>query len=300
MRCAVRLALSAAIVLLLVVFILKEQLESVWHRNSISAYIHDALFDPWHNADINETALWDGRPEDKVIVMAKLEAENTDWVLDHLPDWRRAIYTVNPSNTTLSSPNQLITPINKGHESMAYLTYIIDHYSTLPSTIAFLHSHRSGFWHAWHTDTPMHDNVYAMRALQLPFVQANGYVNLRCNWNPGCNKRHLRNIHVTGQIWQEVFSGTSTSRFNLSASANNITGTSPADPEAMEKAIYSPPNVNVACCAQFAVSREQVLKRPVEDYIRFRRWVTETAESDAKSGRVMEFLWHVIFGKEAT
>ena len=87
MRCAVRLALSAAIVLLLVVFILKEQLESVWHRNSISAYIHDALFDPWHNADINETALWDGRPEDKVIVMAKLEAENTDWVLDHLPEY---------------------------------------------------------------------------------------------------------------------------------------------------------------------------------------------------------------------
>ena len=182
---------------------------------------------------------------------------------------------------------------------MAYLTYVIDHYGTLPSTIAFLHSHRSGYWHAWHTDTPMHDNVHAMRALQIPFVQSNGYVNLRCNWNPGCNKPQRRNLHVTREIWQEVFSETSTSRFNLSTSTNSL-NTSAADPEAAEKAKYSPPNINVACCAQFAVSRKQVLERPVEDYIKFRRWIMETKETDAKSGRVMEYLWHVIFGKDAT
>jgi len=51
--------------------------------------------------------------------------------------------------------------------------------------------------------------------------------------------------------------------------------------------------------AQFAVSREQVLQRPREDYIRFRQWVIDTDKDDATSGRVMEFLWHVIFGKEA-
>ena len=40
-------------------------------------------------------------------------------------------------------------------------------------------------------------------------------------------------------------------------------------------------------------------ERPVGDYERFREWVVETEKSDAKSGRVMEFLWHVIFGMEA-
>ena len=61
----------------------------------------------------------------------------------------------------------------------------------------------------------------------------------------------------------------------------------------------APVLVAAACCAQFAVSRERVLERPVGDYERFREWVVETEKSDAKSGRVLEFLWHVIFGMEA-
>ena len=61
----------------------------------------------------------------------------------------------------------------------------------------------------------------------------------------------------------------------------------------------APMLVGAACCAQFAVSRDQVLARPLSDYERFREWIVETEKSDAKSGRVLEFLWHVIFGKDA-
>lgn len=182
--------------------------------------------------------------------------------------------------------------MNKGHESMAYLSYIIDHYDSLPSTLAFLHSHRSGFVVAWHTDTPLHDNVHALRALQIPFVQSNGYVNLRCNWNPGCKKAHRYNKHVTTQVWQSVFAGTSTSMSSLNASSSSL-------PASQEKSPSAPTQVGAACCAQFAVSRERVLQRPLSDYERFRQWIIDTEKSDAKSGRVMEFLWHVIFGMEA-
>ena len=62
---------------------------------------------------------------------------------------------------------------------------------------------------------------------------------------------------------------------------------------------FVPEQVGSACCAQFAVSRERVLERPKEDYEGFRRWVVETEKSDAMSGRVMEFLWHVVFGMDA-
>lgn len=123
--------------------------------------------------------------------------------------WQGAIYLVN-SQQKESTDLTLTTPVNKGHESMAYLTYIIDHYYALPATIAFLHSHRSGFLQAWHVDAPLHDNVAAMRALQIDFVQRNGYINLRCNWNPGCKAGHRRNKHVTEQVWTEIFDGTST------------------------------------------------------------------------------------------
>ena len=159
---------------------------------------------------------------------------------------------------------------------MAYLSYIIDNYANLPSTLVFLHSHRAGFLSAWHTDTPLHDNVDALHSLQIPFVQQNGYVNLRCNWNPGCLEAHRDNAHVTPEVWQDVFSGTST-----------------------EEKGQAPALVGAACCAQFAVSKKQVLVRPLGDYVRFREWIIDTEKSDAKSGRVLEFLWHVIFGKDA-
>jgi hypothetical protein len=198
----------------------------------------------------------------------------------------------------------LKTPFNKGHESMAYLTYLIDNYDNLPSTIAFLHSHRSGFLLAWHVDAPLHDNVAAMRSLQLDFVQRNGYVNLRCNWNPGCKGTHRRNKHVTGQVWHEVFDGTSTPPLNSTSSgAAAAMASGAASPSAFiaydQKFLQMPQRVAAACCAQFAVSRDQVLKRPRDDYVKFRQWVIDTDKSDASSGRVMEFLWHVIFGKES-
>lgn len=182
---------------------------------------------------------------------------------------------------------------------MAYLTYIIDHYDNLPSTMAFLHSHRSGFLLAWHVDAPLHDNVIAMRALQLDFVQRNGYVNLRCNWNPGCKESHRRNKHVTEQVWEEVFSGTSTPPFNSSSASVTSGDFHSTFDTNTQKPLRMPELVGAACCAQFAVSREQVHQRPREDYIKFRQWVIDTDKSDASSGRTMEFLWHIIFGKES-
>ena len=60
-----------------------------------------------------------------------------------------------------------------------------------------------------------------------------------------------------------------------------------------------PEELGAACCAQFAVSRQQVLARSVEEYMSYRQWVLDTEEDDTKSGRIMEYLWHVIFGREA-
>ena len=194
---------------------------------------------------------------------------------DVLYSWQAAIYTVNPSG---QDPNVLYTPENKGREAMAYLTYIIDNYARLPSYIAFLHSHRDGFLSSWHTDTPLHSNVDALRALRLPYVQQNGYVNLRCKHSPGCLGKDRHNAHITPEIYQELFKGTSTELDKLSS---------------------APQLVGSACCAQFVVSKKQVQQRPLKDYERFREWLLETQQSDAKSGRVMEFAWHIIFGRDA-
>ena len=98
--------------------------------------------------------------------------------------------------------------MNKGRESMVYLTYIIDYYDSLPLITTFLHAHR----YAHHNEGPRHDNVWVMQHLQLSHVKEMGYVNLRCDWEPGCNNPQK---HVTSDLWREVFKNTSTTNGQL-------------------------------------------------------------------------------------
>lgn len=270
-----RAVIGALMVLLIPLLLLFRHLLDLGSQYSASTYFRTSVANSLSHAPPKPPAVGI-EADDKVVVMAKVESEDTNWVEMELPSWQRAIYTANPSAS--SSNTTLTTPVNKGHEAMAYLTYIIDNYAALPSTMAFVHPHRSGFLSAWHTDTPLHSNVESLTSLQIPFLQQNGYVNLRCNWNPGCLEKHRQNAHVTPQVWEEIFSGTSKYK------------------SGSEEA---PSQVGAGCCAQFAVSRSRVLERPLSDYEHFRQWIIDTEKTDAKSGRVFEFLWHIIFGMEA-
>ena len=109
-------------------------------------------------------------------------------------------------------------------------------------------------------------------------------MNLRCNHAPGCRPSDLHNAHVTDDVWVEVFAGTS-----WSEAGDGKKGKGPGWPE--------DGRVGQACCAQFAVSGERVRERPRKDYERVREWVLRTEMADAGSGRVMEFLWQVVFGR---
>ena len=154
----------------------------------------------------------------------------------------------------------------------------------------FLHSHHSGFLKAWHVDTPLHSNVQALRTLNITHVQNQGYVNLRCNPNPGCLASQIEhNGHVTPERWRDFFDDGGLS-YSTKGSKWPL-GEYPRDGK-----------VGQACCAQFAVSKDRVRERPREDYIKMRGWIEKKSKKgmdDAKSGRVFEFLWQVIFGMGA-
>ena len=102
---------------------------------------------------------------------------------------------------------------------------------------------------------------------------------------------------MNGEVWEEIFGGTTTLPA-VEAFQNSTTEELSSSRQDREKAKYLNVGIASACCAQFAVSREQVLKRPIEDYMKIRQWVIDTERDDASSGRVMEYLWHVIFGKD--
>ncbi|KMU77761.1 hypothetical protein CISG_01517 [Coccidioides immitis RMSCC 3703] len=52
----------------------------------------------------------------KHLVVASLKSDNTSWVGEHLPDWQAKVYVADDPKA------QLTVPLNKGRESMVYLT----------------------------------------------------------------------------------------------------------------------------------------------------------------------------------
>ena len=187
---------------------------------------------------------------------------------------------------------------------MVYLTYLINNYDNLPSIVLFLHAHENGYRTAWHVDAPLHDQAYSVQAVRLDYVRQQGYVNLRCILEPGCNggsggaKEDLSLDH-----WNQIFYNTSTpprwmaiqaaSHFSLVKNGSMMDHMSP------KYLAQKLPTIKTACCAQFGVTKESIQLRPRSDYVAFREWLLNTTLPDYDSGRVFEYLWHIIFGESA-
>ncbi|KAF2863310.1 hypothetical protein K470DRAFT_192873, partial [Piedraia hortae CBS 480.64] len=204
------------------------------------------------------------------LIIPRLSHESTSWVSELPSTIKPYIYTVDSPTSALHPPK------NKGHEVSTYLTYIIDHYNTLHPLTIFMHSHRE----TWHNNILLPSAPELLSHLKPSHIQQQGYVNLRCDWDPGCPEwirpgASLRDSRKTEEIilaesWAEIF---------------------PKDP--IPKLLAQP------CCSQFAVSREAVLRTGRERWVELREWVYRTEMEDALSGRVFEYLWQFIFlGRE--
>lgn len=206
----------------------------------------------------------------RVLVVPCMKEDEVVWIKQELPEIAKAVYVVNDSTAFMRPPK------NKGHEVMVYLTYIIDNYASLPDVSIFMHAHR---W-THHNDGLLdNDAVEMISRLSDNHVIRRGYVNLRCEWDPGCPE-WLHPVHsqaslgkqeeaVLSRCWRELF---------------------PSDPV--------PPFLSQPCCAQFALSKERILSIPLSRYIFYRDWVLTTPLSDYISGRIWEYLWQYMFSGE--
>ncbi|KAI4936661.1 hypothetical protein J4E86_011278 [Alternaria arbusti] len=141
---------------------------------------------------------------DKALVIASMKHENTSWFYDELPEWRKYVYVVNDPTA------ELTVPLNKGRESMVYLSFIIDNYHKLPGNILFLHAER----YQWHNDDPDYDGLSILRKFRFSYLQEKGYLNLRCVWVLGCPneirpfedaKDPARPAPHAGQFYKQAF-----------------------------------------------------------------------------------------------
>lgn len=150
-------------------------------------------------------------------------------------------------------------------------SFIIDNYDNLPDNILFVHPNR----YQWHNDDPDYDGLPMLRHFQIPYLEKEGYANIRCAWSLGCPSEikpldeegeHRTNVHAGGDFkkaFEELFPGEEVPKY-----------------------------VGVSCCAQFAATKEKVRERKKEDYVRYREWLLNTELDDSISGRILEYSWH--------
>lgn len=155
-------------------------------------------------------------------------------------------------------------------------SYIIDRYDSLPGNIIFHHAERF----QWHNDNPDYDALPLLQRFRIEHLKNEGYVNLRCVWVLGCPTEIRPKLDESPPVKNEpihakhVYKGAFEELF----------------PE-----IAVPDVIGVTCCSQFAVRRETIHKRPIEDYIWYREWLTRSPLGDDLSGRVLEYSWHSKF-----
>jgi hypothetical protein len=211
-----------------------------------------------------------GATYSKMLVITRTKHEDVSWMTGAFKESDNigtTIYVADDSSAPFHPPE------NKGHEVMVYLTYIIDQYDSLSDISIFMHAHR----YAWHNSDVLDlDAAQMITRLSPERVQREGFVNLRCEWTPGCpNWLHPGAVEEDQNKKEEV-------EFAMAWSEMF-----PGDPV--------PQLVAATCCAQFAVSRDRIRSLPKDKYIRLREWLLRTPIRDTISGRIWEYLWHFIF-----
>ena len=219
-----------------------------------------------------------GRPKpsgsqySRVMVVPRMKEEDISWIHKELPDLNLTTYVADDPRAPLHPPK------NKGHEVMVYLSYIIDHYHGLPDISIFMHAHR---WTHHNNVLLGADASQMLRRLSNEHVIREGYVNMRCHWDPGCPEwLHFNDTEellakqeqaYLAKSWKELFS---------------------LEP--------FPAYLAQPCCAQFALSRERIRSIPLSRFVFLRDWIMKTPLTDYISGRILEYSWQFIFtGKAA-
>lgn len=243
---------------------------------------------------------------------------DTAWLNTLATRYHLCIYNVDAPLD--KSSNYLQVPANRGHEAITYLTFLIDNYAEVPAAGAvFVHGSR---W-AWHNDAPDYDNAALLASLDIPrALEPTGYHNLRCDWS---TSTCLASAPAQGSLEMQLQSAVSpwsaraASDIALPRALASIFGGEGEDFIAAQQEaglhlrLGRTDTVRAQCCAQFVVSRERIWQHTRDEYVALRQWLLDGSDSDAGlrarndkaaprddrvAGRVMSYLWHIIFAKQ--
>jgi hypothetical protein len=252
-------------------------------------------------------------PTKPILIVASTPSENTTW-LSHpslTSKYTLCIYAVSSTTSTLApSDPRIPIPHNRAQESLPYLTFLASNYAYIAThpMQAFIFIHGSRF--AWHNDYPRtYDNLAALRDLNVSAAleMGHGYANLRCDWSVGtCGKGAVP--QGSWQTWVMAgVMGTSRRRERSDRELVEVLGPGGIF-EGRENGLRGGDVLRAPCCAQFVVKGENVLRHGREEYEGLLGWLLDGVEGGRKAagivpsneddriaGRVMSYLWHVLF-----
>ncbi|KAL9619094.1 MAG: hypothetical protein Q9160_006270 [Pyrenula sp. 1 TL-2023] len=221
--------------------------------------------------------------------MSSLSSDDTTWIHKTHKDSDRYVYVLDAPDS------EHRVPTNKGGEAMAYLTYIVEQYGNLSDTTVFLKSTR---YSTRDNNAVLNgDAAETVALLNDRHVGKMGFFNLKCHLEGGCGadgalrleghfgggagdrrertdlRRGIGRRGLTTNMWQELFPDL--------AVPGTVGGKSAG--------IRQPSG------SQFAVSRDRIQARPVEDYIRYRDWLVASEMEDGLLSEIFEYSWQAIF-----
>ncbi|KAK5121525.1 hypothetical protein LTR85_005358 [Meristemomyces frigidus] len=236
------------------------------------------------------------------LVVSRVSADgDPKWLepLAHL--YHLCIYDVDAQ----TEGSTLHVPANRGHEAMAYLTFIIDNYADFPPAGAvFVHGSR---W-AWHNDSPDYDNVALLKTLNVSAaLQPFGYHNLRCDWSAStCAPDYgppQGSLETSLNARLQPWDARAVSDAALSHAITSLFGKD--DAQGIGSTLLSRGDkLSAQCCAQFVVSRQRVWQHSREEYVALRQWLLDGSggrredaapADDRIAGRILSYIWHVLF-----
>ncbi|OJJ42532.1 hypothetical protein ASPZODRAFT_76604 [Penicilliopsis zonata CBS 506.65] len=239
-----------------------------------------------------------GKP---ALVVARVHADgDAGWLKTLEAQYHLCVYT---ADAPAEDPGHdyLQTPANRGHEAMAYLTFLIDNYAQIPAAGAvFVHGSR---W-AWHNDAPDYDNAALLAALNVSAaLHPSGYHNLRCDWSAGTcppSTPPQRSLETSLQAVLQPWGARAVSDKALPDALATLFGGGGVD-GSLQVLLGRSDTLRAQCCAQFVVSRDRVWQHSREEYIALRSWLLTAAPRDDRiSGRILSYLWHILFLRPGT
>lgn len=240
------------------------------------------------------------------LVVARVQADgDPEWLSKISERYDICIYTADaPLNVTSTT---LQVPANRGHEAMAYLTFIIDNYDSIPEAgVVFVHGSRF----SWHNDEPRYDNLALLGSLNVSAaLEPMGYHNLRCDWSAStCDQASAPPQGSLENSFRAVLQPYDPRVLSDSALPRSLTILFGDGQKSQNRGKDLPLGrsdaVRAQCCAQFVAARVSIWQHSKEEYIALRQWLLDGSGAaptdDRVAGRIISYIWHILFIEHRT